>query len=113
MMNGPHGFFRSDLCVAIEIPARLVGRGFVASVWWVHSVYGHAAEVDESSNCFVARNPEDVLGPFNIGSIEFIPGPGLPDEGGTMKHKVASIDCFSQRGQIKQICLNDLQWMFP
>jgi hypothetical protein len=95
-MSGPHGLLRGNFCVAIEIPARLVGRGFICSIRRIHSIHSHAAKVDEFFDSGVARNLEDVLSPFNIGSKKFIPVSGLSDHGGTMKYKIASIDRFTQ-----------------
>src|SRR4030042_6037419 len=90
LMSGPYRLLRGNLCVAIEIPARLVGRGFICSVWRIHSIHGHTAKVDKFFDSGLARNLEDVLGALNIGSQEFIPVSGLPDKGGTMKYKIAS-----------------------
>jgi hypothetical protein len=51
--------------------------------------------VDEFFDSGLARNLEDVLRTLNIGSKEFIPVSGLPDQGGTMKYKIASVDCIT------------------
>src|SRR4030042_4745176 len=89
LMSGPHRLLRGNLCVAIEIPARLVGCGFICSVWRIHSIHGHTAKVDEFFYSGFARGYENVFRTLHIGSKEFITVSGLPDQGGTMKYKIA------------------------
>jgi len=112
-MGSPYRLFRGYFCVTIEIAARLDGRSFIRFVRGIHSIDSHAAEVDESLGTGIARNIEDVLRALTVGSKEFIPASGLPDQGGAMKYEIASFNGFKQRAQVKQICLKNFQWKFP
>jgi hypothetical protein len=95
-MSNPDGLLRSNLCVAIEIAARLAWGGFICPIRGIQSIHGHAAEMDEFFDAGVARSFQDALSAFDIGLKEFLSVSGLSHQGSAMKYKIAPLDRFTQ-----------------